>query len=228
MATSENKRDSRMAVGIFGGTFDPIHFGHLRVAREAMDTLGLHALRWVPAFQPPLRAAPVATAAQRTDMLSLVVGDLPDQYLDTREIERGGISYTIDTLESLRAEQPDAALCLLVGRDQFNHFERWRRWQDILNLAHLVVLDRPGVAAGHLPEWARTRLCADAQALRQRPAERLLFLAVSPQEISATAIRARLAEHQPVADQVPPGVLDYIYSNHLYGSAERGEICKQK
>ena len=212
--------NSKLAIGVFGGTFDPVHLGHLRVAREAFAALGLDKLCWIPAAQPPLRDAPVASAAQRADMLALALCDEPGFTLDRRELERGGASYTVDTLQSLRTERPDAALCRLIGQDQFAGFERWHHWREILDLCHLVVLNRPGAPTTPLPGWASSRVCAEEE-WRAQPAGRLVFLTVRPQDISATRIRARLAAGEAVAEWLPPAVNTYIHQHHLYGPPGR-------
>ena len=204
-------------IGIFGGTFDPIHYGHLRPAQEAMQKLALAELRFVPAAQPPHRPPPLASAAQRLAMIELAIRDLPGFRADDRELQRGGLSYTVLTLESLRAELGNTPLCLLVGADQFRNFETWHRWQEIPDLVHLVVLNRPGTAAGALPAWARARESMDFQGLRGAPAGRLAFLSVSPQDISATRIRAALAKGKSVQGLLPETVLDYIRTNQVYG-----------
>lgn len=210
-------------IAILGGTFDPIHYGHLRPAREALTALELAELRFIPAFQPPHRAPPVATAAQRLAMVELAVRGIPGLRADDRELRRAGLSYTVVTLESLRAEVGPTPLCLLIGTDQFREFETWYRWQEIPELAHLVVLNRPGAAAGVLPDWAQARVTGDLTALGRAPAGRLAFLAVSPQDISATRVRAALARGESVAGLVPEAVLDYIWSNQIYGRKDRGD-----
>lgn len=209
-------------IGIFGGTFDPIHYGHLRAAREAFEALALAELRFVPAAIPPHRAAPVASAAQRTAMLALAIRDQPGFCLDDRELQRGGMSYTVLTLESLRRELGTTPLCLLIGMDQFRSFESWHRWQEIPDLAHLVVLSRPGSTPVTLPAWAQSRRVETFAPLHTAPAGRLAFLAVSPQDISATRIRAALAAGQPVAGQLPEAVLAYIRNHQIYGHPDRG------
>jgi nicotinate-nucleotide adenylyltransferase len=208
---------STLAVGIFGGTFDPIHYGHLRPAQEAVQQLALAELRFVPAAQPPHRPPPQASAAQRLAMVELAIRDLPALRVDDRELRRGGLSYTVLTLESLRAELGNTPLCLLIGADQFRSFETWHRWQEIPDLAHLVVLSRPGAPPGNLPAWAHSRLCDDFSALRAAPSGRLAFLSVSPQDISATQIRAALARGESVQGLLPEVVLDYIRTNQVYG-----------
>ena len=204
-------------IGVFGGTFDPIHYGHLRPAQEAMQQLALAELRFVPAAQPPHRPSPQASAAQRLAMVELAIRGLPGLRADDRELRRGGLSYTVLTLESLRAELGNTPLCLLIGADQFCSFETWHRWQEIPALAHLVVLNRPGASAGTLPAWARARESAELQELWEAPAGRLAFLTVSPQDISATRIRAALARGESVQGQLPEAVLDYIRTNQIYG-----------
>jgi len=204
-------------IGIFGGTFDPIHFGHLRPAQEALQQLALAELRFIPAAQPPHRPAPVASAAQRLAMVELAIRGLPGFRVDDRELRRGGLSYTVLTLESLRAELGNMPLCLLIGADQFRSFETWHRWQEIPDLAHLAVLNRPGTTASVLPAWARGRTCADVRDLREAPAGRLAFLPVSPQDISATRIRAAFARGASVQELLPEAVLDYIRANQVYG-----------
>lgn len=204
-------------IGIFGGTFDPIHYGHLRPAQEAMQKLALAELRFIPAAHPPHRPAPQASAAQRLAMVELAIRDHPGFRVDDQELRRGGLSYTVPTLESLRAELGKTPLCLLIGADQFRSIETWHHWQEIPELAHLVVLNRPGTTPGALPTWVHGRVCADLQELRKTPSGRLAFLPVSPQDISATRIRAALARGGSVHGLLPEAVLDFIRSNHVYG-----------
>lgn len=203
-------------IGIFGGTFDPIHYGHLRPAQEAMQQLALAELRFVPVATPPHRPPPVASAAQRLAMLELAIHGLPGLCSDERELKRAGPSYTVLTLESLRAELKDTPLCLLIGADQLRSFETWHRWREIPELAHLVVLNRPGTTPGALPDWAHERVCADFRALRAAPAGRLAFLAVSPQDISATRIRAALGRGESVQGLLPAAVIKYLETNRIY------------
>jgi nicotinate-nucleotide adenylyltransferase len=221
--SKRNTQHFAPAVGVFGGTFDPIHFGHLRPAQEAMQKLALTELRFIPAAQPPHRPPPQASAAQRLAMVELAIRDLPGLRADDRELRRGGVSYTVLTLESLRAELGNASLCLLIGADQFRSFESWHRWQEIPDLAHLVVLNRPGATTDSQPVWARARVCGDYNILRTTPAGRLAFLSVRPQDISATDIRAALAHGESVQGRLPEAVLDYIRTNHIYdGHQDRG------
>ncbi len=203
-------------LGIFGGTFDPIHYGHLRPAQEVLDVLSLDAIRFIPSALPPHRAAPVASAAQRLRMLQIALAEFPRFSADDREIRRGGPSYTVLTLESLRAEVDDRPLCLILGLDAFLGLESWHRWREIPDLAHLVVLTRPGWVLDGLPDWAEGRHCADGASLALCPAGRLFFLAVKPQNISATGIRSALARGQSVEGLLPQAVQAFICQNHLY------------
>lgn len=206
-----------LAIGILGGTFDPIHYGHLRPAQEAFAQLGLAELRLIPAFQSPHREPPVADSMHRLKMVELAIRDIPGFQADDRELRRGGLSYTVTTLESLRAEPGERALCLLIGMDQFLSFERWHRWRDILGLCHLAVMNRPGSGAPALPDWAAARVTTDCATLARTTAGRLVFLPVRPQDISASAVRARLAHGESVSGLVPEAVIDYIRRHHIYG-----------
>jgi nicotinate-nucleotide adenylyltransferase len=181
-----------------------------------MQKLALTELRFIPAATPPHRAPPQASAEQRLAMVDIAIREFPGSRVDDRELQRDGLSYTVLTLESLRAELGNTPLCLLIGADQFRSFETWYRWQEIPELSHLVVLNRPNATPGSLPAWARSRECTDLHELRQLPAGRLAFLSVSPQDISATRIRAALARGDSVQGLMPETVLDYIRDNQLY------------
>ena len=206
-------------IGILGGTFDPIHYGHLHPAQEAQAKLALSGLRLIPAGQPPHRPPPQASAQQRLAMVELAIRDLPELQVDDRELQQAGPSYTINTLESLRAEFPETRLCLLLGADQFTSFETWRRWTDILDLAHIVVLSRPGVTPS-MPAWTTGRVFNDYHNLHAAPIGRLAFVSVRPQDISATQIRAAIARGDAVDGLLPEAVLEYIQANHIY---DRGD-----
>lgn len=209
-------------IGVLGGTFDPVHFGHLRPAQEVFERLSLSELRLVPAGQPPHRPVPVASGAQRLQMLELAIRGMRGFRTDDRELRRSGPSYTILTLGELRAELGAAPLCLLIGMDQFRVFESWHRWQEIPELAHLVILERPGSGSLPLPAWARPRQVPEPAALHDSPGGRLAFLAVSPQDISASRIRAACARGESLAGLVPEAVRDYIQAKRLYGHSDRG------
>jgi nicotinate-nucleotide adenylyltransferase len=203
-------------LGVFGGTFDPVHYGHLRSAMEALQVLALEQLLLLPAATPPHRPPPLASAAQRLHMLHLALTEFPRLGVDERELHRAGPSYSVLTLESLRAERSDQPLCLLMGMDAFLGFETWHRWQDIPGLAHLVVLARPGWDQDRLPDWARVRRTAAPADLAGCPAGHVFFLPVAPQDISATRLRAALARGESVRGQLPEAVREFICQNRLY------------
>lgn len=212
------------AIGIFGGTFDPIHFGHLRTVTEVALALELAQVRWLPAATPPHRPPPVASAIQRIEMLKLALAGQALFTVDARELARSERSYTVDTLQSLRAEFGAAQpLCLIVGEDAFRGIETWDRWHAIPDLAHLVVMRRPQpvrAAWPAPPAWASDRVAADIHALHNAAAGHVYFHAVHPQPISATQVRAALAAGEPVSDLMPKAVADYIRNNHLYTPAK--------
>jgi nicotinate-nucleotide adenylyltransferase len=211
------------ALGILGGTFDPIHNGHVEIAREVRDALGLSAVRLIPAGDPPHRAAPVATAAHRLAMVELAIEGIPGLEVDAREIDRAGRSYTVDTLRSLRDEAPDRPLALIVGADAFIGLPTWHRWHDLFDLAHIVVVARPGVVIEDaVPEalageWAR-RYVHDAQSLERSRAGHIFVQAITPHPISASSIRGALVggNINAVKGLLPPAVLAYIERNRLY------------
>ncbi|CAM5542909.1 nicotinate-nucleotide adenylyltransferase [Rhodanobacter lindaniclasticus] len=197
-------------LAIFGGTFDPIHLGHLCVAWEASELLDAD-VHLVPASVPPHRAPPIASAAQRVAILRAALQGQSRLALDTRELDRAGPSYTIDTLLELRAEQGERPLLLLLGADAFAHLATWHRWRELFDAAHIGVLSRPGAPAALPDELEREvagRRVADASALRALPAGKVIALAVTPLEISATRIRELLAAGREPRYQLPTGVFD--------------------
>ncbi|HEX6138262.1 MAG TPA: nicotinate-nucleotide adenylyltransferase [Casimicrobiaceae bacterium] len=214
-------------LAILGGTFDPVHYGHLRLADDVRTALALPEVRLVPAANPPHREPPRASARDRVAMLRLAVHEFPGLVVDTREIARGGKSYTVDTLTELRAEMPHRPLALLVGADAFRGLASWHRWRTLFELAHLIVVPRPGVTIGAgladplAREWA-TRRIGDPRGLRTRASGAIFVQSVTAQPISATGIRAALARGDAgsveMAGLVPVAVLAYIESNRLYSS----------
>jgi len=214
----------RPIVAVLGGTFDPVHYGHLRLAAEVRTALALPEIRLVPAADPPHRAPPVASAGDRVAMLELALPEFPGLVLDTREIARGGKSYTVDTLAELRQENSAASLVLLVGADAFRGLPAWHRWRELFDLAHLVVVPRPDVPLDDLPgplagEW-RARFTGDPRLLRSRIGGSIYLQPVTAQPVSSTAVRDALADGSAatarIAGLLPAAVLAYIESKRLY------------
>lgn len=210
-------------IGIFGGTFDPVHFGHLRPALEALEALALAEVRFVPAGVPPHRPAPAVDGERRAAMLELALRGQPAMRVDRRELERPRPSYMVDTLASLRVELDDVPLCLLLGSDAFLGLASWHRWQELIGLAHLVVLHRPGWSAAQAADAAPGRLLAEhgvgeAAALAARPCGGVLLQPVTQLDISATALRDLLAAGGDPRYLLPDAVSDYIRAHGLYQS----------
>lgn len=197
-------------LAIFGGTFDPVHLGHLSVAWEAAELLDAEVCL-LPASVPPHRAPPLASAPQRVAILRAALQGQSRLTLDTRELDRAGPSYTIDTLHELRAEQGERPLVLLIGADAFANLATWHRWRELFEVAHIGVLSRPGVAADLPEELERevaARRIADAMDLRSLPAGKVVELAVTPLEVSATRIRELLAAGRDPRYLLPAGLFD--------------------
>ena len=197
----------------------------MRLADDVAQALAPVDVVLVPAGDPPHRGAPHAVAADRVAMLRLALAEFPRLALDTREIARGGKSYTVDTLAAIRGDMPGRPLLLLVGADAFLGFPKWHRWMDLFDLAHIVVVPRPGVTldrtlSGPLAAQWQARSTTDAGLLRARAAGSIYVQPVAAQPISSTAIRAALADGESraveIAGLLPAAVLAYIESNRLY------------
>jgi len=207
-------------IGILGGTFDPIHFGHLRPALELREELGLREIRFIPLRRAVHRPQPCASPDQRLAMLKLAVAGVAGFRVDERELRRSGASYTYDTLLELRAELgAEEPLCLLLGTDAFAGFPSWHRPNDIMGLAHLIVMRRPGdfpVGVGDRQAWVAPHLCQKAARLRELPAGRVIFQEVTALDISATAIRGEVARGRSPRFLVPDAVMSFIEGAGLY------------
>ncbi len=206
-------------IGILGGTFDPIHIGHLRAAVEVVEILGLDELKLIPSARPPHRKAPQVSAADRLAMARTSVQGIEQLSVDDRELCRDCPSWTIDTLESLRSElQPADQLFLLLGWDAFCGLPGWHRWQELLQHCHLLVLQRPD-ADDEAPEALRDLLAArsvvDPLAL-DGPGGKIAFVWQTPLAISATHIRQLLASGRSARFLLPDSVLTYIHAHRLY------------
>jgi nicotinate-nucleotide adenylyltransferase len=208
-------------IGIFGGTFDPVHLGHLRPALEILDALALDQVRFIPSGYPPHRNMPVAPAALRLAMLKAAVADEPRFLVDEREIARTTPCYTVDTLAELRRELPADALYLIVGMDAFLGFPAWHQWQRLFDYAHVVVAHRPGWVFkddGALREILTSRLCASAGELADALCGRVLFQPVTQLEISATLVRGGIAAGRDPRYLVPEAVRALLIESKSYAA----------
>jgi len=202
-------------IGINGGTFDPIHYGHLRPALEVMQKLELKEVQFIPCYQPVHKDAPNVSAEQRCEMIRLAIAHQPKFKLNTIEIEKGGPSYTVETLELLKQQYPDQGLVLMMGTDAFAKFHTWHRWQDIIQLANIVIMHRPGeevpldCTSGGIYQKYKT----DAfTALNGQ----MMDLPVTQLDISSTAIRELIKQGKSAEYLLLPCVMEYIKKQGLY------------
>jgi nicotinate-nucleotide adenylyltransferase len=198
------------AIGLFGGTFTPIHNGHLRLALELRERLHLDRVHIVPSGRPPHRAAPEVPPQRRLEWARLACAGEPGLVVDDREIRRRGPSYTYNTLAELRAEHADAALVLLLGDDAANQLHTWHRWRELFELANLIFVERPYEPSAPAPDLARFlrgRKAMDAKDLLSRPCGRWLSVSIPPLAISSTRIRGLLAAGRSIRGLVPEAVI---------------------
>jgi nicotinate-nucleotide adenylyltransferase len=210
-------------IGLFGGTFDPIHCGHLRTAFELWQELQLAEVRFLPTGNPPHREHLYADAQLRLRMVRAAVADQPSFVVDDREVRRTGVSYSVDTLAELRAEHPQASLCLLLGMDAFLGLPGWYRWRELLSLGHIVVAHRPGWRApttGPLGELMVDHGTGSVRELHGRPAGCVYVHAVTQLEISSTDLRALIVAGRDPRYLVPDPVRQIILETRCYAARE--------
>lgn len=216
--------------GVLGGTFDPIHVGHLRTACELLADLDLAEIRFIPARLPPHRPPAAAPEALRLRMLEAAIREVPGFRVDDRELRRAGPSYMVDTLQSLRDELGARPLCLILGFDAFMGLPTWHRWREIPELAHLVVARRPGFAAtveGELGELLAARSIRDPALLGRAAAGSILVRDVTRLEVSASAIRDLMARGGDPRYLVPDAVRELLMKTHVYANPEEVRFSAQ-
>jgi nicotinate-nucleotide adenylyltransferase len=218
------KQVGMQPIGIFGGTFDPIHLGHLRTAFELWQALKLTEVRFVPAATTPGREQPLADGALRLRMVEAAISEEPAFVVDDREVRRAGVSYSVDTLTELRSEFPDRSLCLLLGMDAFLGLPNWHRWRELFDLAHIVVAHRPGWKAptqGPLGEVMVDRGTGAIRDLHENLAGRILVHAGTQLEISSTDLRQTLVAGRDPRYLVPGSVRKIIWETRCYAGRGR-------
>jgi len=208
------------AIGILGGTFDPIHYGHIRLALEARKQINLDQVRLIPVNIPPHRTKPVASPAHRRVMIELAITDEPGLCIDLRELETDEISYTINTVKSLRQELVDDAIYLIIGRDAFNKINSWKNWQELLDYVHIIVASRPGeysnTISHELKHWIDKHQTNDVALLKSCISGYIYFIDIPKLDMSSSMIRQSCSKHKNIEGLLPPTTLNYIKEKQLY------------
>ena len=203
-------------IGIYGGTFDPVHFGHLRTALEIKEIFSLNEVRLIPCAQPAHREIPLTSPQMRLKMLELAVQDHQGLVVDKRELDRTGFSYMIDTLKSLRNENTSLPLLLIIGTDAFQDLENWHQWQSLFDYAHIIVITRPTYQQQELSDFLTSKLTKNKDILNSEISGYLFFQSVTQLDISASMIREIIKEGLNPSFLLPNPVIEYIKTNQLY------------
>jgi len=201
-------------IGIFGGTFDPVHYGHIEPVLSVKQGLGLTQIRFIPNNVPPHRTAPWLSAEQRLSLLQTALKDCLDAVIDQRELNRDGVSYMVDTLESLNKEFSEHGICLIIGMDAFLEITNWHQWKRLFELCHLVVTTRPGFEQDLIAEqmsaenyqFLASRMTQDVKMLNRQGVGKILLQAVPQLDISSTQIRAKLSDGEDISQWMPADV----------------------
>ena len=205
-------------VGILGGTFDPVHLGHIRCALHVLKACQLDEVRLMPCHLPPHRATPGVSSGQRAHMVQLAIQPHPRLVLERLELNKTTPSYTIDSLALLRRAEPDTQFYFVIGMDSLCYFRKWKDWQGILTQAHLLVCKRPGYSEtdGDAPYLLQHYAVQSMTLLRQQPAGGILLLDNPLTDLSATQVRQQLQQQSPDSATLDPAVLNYIQTEQLY------------
>jgi nicotinate-nucleotide adenylyltransferase len=214
-----------LPIGILGGTFDPIHLGHTWIAKAIINLINLDKILFVPCNQSPLKNQTVASAQDRLNMVKIAIKNKPKFLVDDCEIKRGGLSYTLDTLKTLKQVYPKNPLVFIIGIDAFNQFDEWEDRYEILKLAHLIIENRPGflsVTSPKVMELLEKYQTKDAKDLQKQTAGLIYLIDIQPLPIAATQIRNLIKNHQSASNLVAKEVWKYIDRNQLYVIGSRG------
>lgn len=206
-------------IGLFGGTFDPIHNGHLEIAQILMKQLNLQSLHFIPNKIPPHRCPPIASAHHRLTMARIATAHHHDFIVNDIEIARPSPSYTIDTLTTLRALIPLQPICFIMGMDQFIHFNKWFHWEKIAELAHLVIINRQGCQPsniGWMDKLIKKNVIKQPLLLGSHLGGKIIFIDINPISISSTEIRQKIQHEEDVSNELPSEVINYIKEHQLY------------
>ncbi len=206
-------------IGLFGGTFDPVHLGHLHAAEVLLDEYSLSEIFFIPAYQPVHREQPLATSDQRLEMLQLCLSGSEHLFLDCREVNRGGASYALYTLQEYRSEYPEDELFFIIGTDAFNAIDSWHEWQSLFDYCHFIVLPRPGYTLQYSPAVQShiDSLAADEQSEDVTPKTGQVLLSKRAMlELSATQVRTAIQNKQNITALISEKVAQYIEDHNIY------------
>lgn len=203
-------------IGIYGGTFDPVHYGHLRTALEVKEIFNLKEVRLIPCSKPAHRESPLTPAEMRLHMLNLAIQNQPELVIDRRELDRNGVSFMIDTVKSIRQECSHTPILLFMGTDAFAELTTWHHWQNLFDYAHIVVITRPQHEQAQLSDFFSSKLTTSKEDLKIKEAGYLLFQSVTQLDITATSIRNIIKANLNPGFLLPDCIIEYIKQNKLY------------
>ncbi len=211
---------NNMTIAVFGGTFDPVHFGHIEIATQLAEHLRIDSLRLMPCGVPVHRQQPIANANQRLEMLGMAIADRPQLAIERREVQQSEPSFSIDSLRRIRAEiGPEQTLFMCLGMDALEQLQHWHQWRQLLDYCHIVAVARPGAQRPTKPplkRWIEQHQSQQPAADESRPCGHLFFCSVNLLDISSTEIRQRLKQRRSIDRLTPDAVIDYIHRHHLY------------
>tara|TARA_Y100001935_G_C17311592_1_gene516884 strand:- start:10185 stop:10850 length:666 start_codon:yes stop_codon:yes gene_type:complete len=215
MVISENKN----FIGVLGGTFDPIHLGHLSIAIDAINLLGTKNIRFIPSNIPVHRSIPQANANHRMAMIELLANEDKRIIADPREVARKGESYMIETIRSLKTDFPSKVICLILGNDAFNEFLTWKDPDEILSLSHIIVMKRPGVIDTNneaIVRLLKNHKCTKIEEMESNNFGKILFYPATQINISSSDVRVKIKENKDLSGTLHPKIISYISENNLY------------